>query len=127
MVVKQPPVAYRSPWGEARPPDAPREDKVVVWAFVWTLFVFKMATVFLIFWASKTSEAGVILSATTWPWLIIPGFAVAGTIAYRYRLMKVRAKREQLRRAEWMLDEEDGAQAAGSGTFSVGALRRSDD
>ena len=127
MVVKQPPVAYRSPWGEARPPDAPREDKVVVWAFVWTLFVFKMATVFLIFWASKTSEAGVILSATTWPWLIIPGFAVAGTVAYRYRLMKVRAKREQLRRAEWMLDEEGSVPGTGGRKFSLGVRRQSDD
>ena len=115
MVVKEPPVTYRSSWGDggARPPEAPREDKVVVWAFLWTLFAFKMGTVVLIFWASKTSEAGMILSATTWPWLIIPGFAVAGTVAYRYRLMKVRAKREQLRRAEWMLDEGDAGQGAG--------------
>ena len=113
MVVKQPPVAYRPRWGDAGPDEPHRQDKVVVWAFLWTLFVFKMATVFLIFWASKTSEAGMILSATTWPWLVIPGFAVAGTLAYRYRLIKVRAKREQLRRAEWMLDEEESRRSVG--------------
>lgn len=124
MVVKQPPVAYRSPWDEGRPSAPPREDKVVVWAFLWTLFVFKIATVGLIFWASKSAEAGVILSATTWPWLIIPAFAVAGTVAYRYRLMKVRAKREQLRRAEWMLDEGGSRQRAEGRKFSVGARRR---
>ena len=115
MVAKQPPVTYHSSWGgDARPPEPhpAREDKVVVWAFLWTLFAFKMGTVVLIFWASKTAEAGYILGATTWPWLVIPGFAVAGTVAYRYRLMKVRAKREQLRRAEWMLDEVVGEQKA---------------
>jgi hypothetical protein len=81
------------------------DEKRTVWVFLWTLFVFKMATVAVIFWAAEGSgEAGALLTATTWPFLFIPGFAIAGPIAYYIRLRRVRARRERLRRAEWMLD-----------------------
>ena len=81
------------------------DERSTVWAFLWTLFAFKIATVVAIFWAAEGSgEAGALLAATTWPWLIIPGFALAGPFVYYYRLRRVRARREQLRRAEWMIE-----------------------
>ena len=44
--------------------------------FLWVLFVFKMVTVGIIFWAAEGSgEAGALLTATTFPWLIIPAIA----------------------------------------------------
>ena len=36
--------------------------------------------------------------------LIVPALLCAGPLLFRYRLLRVRAKRERLRRAEWMLD-----------------------
>ncbi len=52
-------------------------DGVPVRGFLWTLFVFKMATVAAIFWAAGgSSEASILLSATVWPWLIIPGIVL---------------------------------------------------
>lgn len=81
------------------------DERTTVWAFLWTLFVFKIVTVAAIFWAAGgSSEAGVLLTATTWPWLILPGVAIAGPLAYRYRLRRVRARREALRRAEWTVE-----------------------
>ncbi len=81
------------------------DERSTVWVFLWTLFVFKMATVGAIFWAAGGStEAGVLLTATTWPWLILPAFAIAGPFIYYFRLRRVRARREQLRRAEWMIE-----------------------
>jgi hypothetical protein len=81
------------------------DEKAAVWGFLWTLFAFKILTVVAIFWAAGgSSEAGVLLSATTWPWLILPGIAIAGPLAYRYRLRRVRARREALRHAEWMVE-----------------------
>lgn len=81
-------------------------DRTTVWGFIWVLFVFKIATVAATMWAAGlTSEATVLLSITTWPWLIIPGLAVSGPLLYRYRLRKVRARRLALQQSEWVVNE----------------------
>jgi hypothetical protein len=80
-------------------------ERTTVWAFVWTLLVFKIATVAVIFWAAEGSgEAGILIWATTWYWLAIPIFAIAGPLVYFVRIRRVRAKREQLRREEWLVE-----------------------
>ena len=84
-----------------------REERRAAWGFVWVLFAFKMATVVAIAVAAKSEEAAVLLAATTWYWLPIPVVTAGGTLLFQYRLRKVRRRREQLRRAEWLLDESD--------------------
>jgi hypothetical protein len=104
----------------AQPEPKPEEDdKGAAWAFLWTLFVFKMATVFVIFWASKSFETGVLLTATTLPWLVIPALLCVGPLLFRYRLLRMRARRRQLRRAEWMLDEDHAVDGAGRRPLST--------
>jgi hypothetical protein len=87
--------------------EAAREqsERRAVWGFVWVLFGFKMATVAAIVVVARSEEAVVLAAATTWYFLPIPIVAVAGTLLFRYRLHKVRRRREQLRRAEWLLDD----------------------
>lgn len=83
-------------------------DGLPVRGFLVTLFIFKMATVVVILWAAGGSgEAGILLSATTWPWLIIPGIVLFGWLAFHFRLRRVRARRRELQRAEWMVDEHE--------------------
>lgn len=83
-------------------------DGVPVRGFLWTLFIFKMATVAAIFWfAGGSGEAGMLLTATTWPWLIIPAIVLFGWLAFHFRLRRVRARRLELQRAEWMVDEHE--------------------
>lgn len=80
-------------------------ERTTVWTFVWTLFVFKMATVAIIVWvAGGSRHAGVLLAATAWYFLIIPAIAIAGPLLFYLRLRRVRARRKRLQRAEWMLD-----------------------
>lgn len=82
-------------------------DRRIVWGFGITLLVFKLATVVVIAWAAGwDSETGLLLSATTWPWFLVAGIAVASPLMWRIRLRRVRAKREALLRAEWMLETE---------------------
>ena len=84
------------------------DSAATVWAFLLVLFVFKLATVGLIFWHMHTFESGVILGATLWYWfppLLLLG---VGPALFYYRLRKVRARREALQRAEWMIgDDQD--------------------
>lgn len=83
-------------------------DGLPVRGFLWTLFAFKMATVAVIFWAAGgSSEASILLSATTWPWLIIPGIVLFGWLAFHFRLRRVRARRRELQQAEWLVDEHE--------------------
>lgn len=83
-------------------------DGLPVRGFLWTLFFFKIGTVLAIFWAAGgSSEAGILLSATTWPWLIIPTIVVFGWLVFHFRLRRVRARRAELQRAEWMVDERE--------------------
>jgi hypothetical protein len=81
------------------------ESAAAVWAFLLVLFFFKLATVALIFWHMRTWESGVILGSTLWYWfppLLLLG---AGPAIFYYRLRKVRARRDALRRAEWMVED----------------------
>jgi hypothetical protein len=81
------------------------EEKTAVWAFIWTLFVFKIATMILIVYlAAGSSESLGVAFATTWYWFIIPIAAITGPLLYRWRLLRQRRKRAALRDAEWMTD-----------------------
>jgi hypothetical protein len=82
------------------------DDRGAALGFLWVLFAFKMATVVIIFWHMRTFETFALLTATTWFWFPIAAVLVSGPLLFRYRLRRVRAKREQLRRAEWMLQQE---------------------
>ncbi len=108
MVVQSPPrpptTTVRTTYEEPYVPRESHDDHSAAWAFVWILFAFKMATVFMIWWASKSYATTALLAATTWFWLAIPAVALAGPIAFRLRLRQVRKRRDALRRAEWLLD-----------------------
>ena len=106
MAVGQPPRRYRPTLVGEGALRRTNDETSAAWAFIWVLFAFKMATVFMIYWAARDYEAAVLLTATTWFWLGIPAFACAAPLAFRYRLVRVRARRERLRRAEWLLEAD---------------------
>lgn len=119
MVVQSPPrpptTTARTTYDEPHVPREGREDHAAGWTFVWILFVFKMVTVFMIWWASRSYATSALLLATTWFWMVIPAIALAGPLAFRYRLRQVRKRREALRRAEWLLDEPSPRPSAAPG------------
>jgi len=89
-------------------------DGLPVRGFLWTLVAFKLATVAVIYWAAGgSSEAGILLSVTTWPWLIIPGIVLFGGLAFHLRLLRARSRRLALQRSEWMIDEHVNVDAYG--------------
>ena len=81
-----------------------RQESGAAWAFLWILLAFKLVTVAMIFWADISTEAGVLLSATTWYWSVIPILATAGPVVYRLRLRRARRRRALLQRSEWVLE-----------------------
>lgn len=78
------------------------ESKKSVWAFVWTLFGFKIVTVGIVWYAaSGSSESTSLILANTWYWIAIPIVAIAGPLLYWWRLVKLRRRRTALHAAEW--------------------------
>jgi len=78
------------------------DARATVWAFLWVLFGFKIATVGIIWYvAAGSGESVAMIAATTWYWLVIPIGAISGPLLFRWRMIKVRRRREALRQAEW--------------------------
>ncbi len=67
------------------------------------LIAFKIWFAILLLMYAPTRDTAVWIAATHWPLLIILGFMAVMAVPM-YRLLKVRAKRGRLRRAEFMLE-----------------------
>lgn len=85
-----------------------RDERQMLWIFLWTLFGFKMVSVGVLIWWMEWQTFVAIVGMTTWPWLIIPGAALAGPVVSKLRMRRIRRKRTALRRAEF----ESGQPAA---------------
>jgi hypothetical protein len=73
------------------------------------LVVFKIWFAILLLMYAPTRDGMVWIAATHWPLVIIIGLLIYPGVA-TFRLMRARARRKQLRRAEFMI--EDGAQCS---------------
>jgi hypothetical protein len=97
---------FASEASRARDEKAKKDEKTTVWVFVWTLFVFKVATVIAILWAAGGSgEAQVMVGGTSVIWIGFPIFAMSGPTVYFIRRRLIRRRRRELLRSEWMLNE----------------------
>ena len=93
-----------APTGPSR--HAEHDGRAAAIAFLWILIAFKVVTMALIFVHLRTTTSFLILLSTFWYWLPVVGFLVGGPLLFRYRLVRQRRRREQLRRAEWMIEPE---------------------
>lgn len=83
-----------------RPSDAtPR----AVWLLIGTIGAAKAITLGVIVWASGSGRTALLVAATLPPWLFAAAALLVGPLLFRLRLRRVRARRDRLRRAEWML------------------------
>ncbi|MER3439030.1 MAG: hypothetical protein C4346_16375 [Chloroflexota bacterium] len=83
-----------------------------VWLLIWTIYGAKLATLVLVLWAAHDGQAFTLVIATTWPWLVLAAALGAGPLLFHIRLRRVRARREQLRQAEWSLTKAAGRSGA---------------
>lgn len=77
------------------------------------LVVLKLWATALLLAYAPTREAVAVVVATHWAWVVVGALLLAApTIAWS-RLVRMRARREQLRRSEWMLEPERGSRPRG--------------
>ena len=89
--------------GDDRHDVGPEVTPRAVWLLVGTIAAAKLTTLAVIVWASGSRETLALIGATLPPWLLAAAALLAGPVLFRLRLRRVRAQRERLRRAEWML------------------------
>lgn len=88
--------------------DSEDDSKATVWAFVAVLVLFKLVTVVMIYAYFQSFDAGLVIGVTTWYWIPVLVALVATPVLLRVRLLKARARRAELLRAEWMVEPDDG-------------------
>ena len=89
-----------------------------MWLMLGAIGGAKLGAIAVVVWSSRSTEAGVLVGVTTWYWLVVAAALLAGPLLFRLRLRRARAKREALRRAEWLLGDGDDA---APGTLPVGS------
>jgi hypothetical protein len=102
--VDQPP----DPDLDSSPPAIQDESNgsVGVWTLIWTLVTMKILTIVIVVVAARRAEAGALFAVITWHWLVVLGALLAAPVLFRYRLRRVRGRRDDLMRAEWMVEDE---------------------
>ncbi len=94
--------------GDDRRGVGPEVTPRAVWLLVGTIAVAKLTTLAVFVWASGSRETLALIGATLPQWLLAAAALLAGPVLFRLRLRRVRARRERLRRAEWMLPSVEG-------------------
>jgi hypothetical protein len=81
------------------------------WVLIWTIYMVKFVMIFAIFWSAHSFEPMALVAATTWLWLGPAIFVAASPAAFKFRLYRIRRRREQLVRSEWIVVETEPASA----------------
>lgn len=102
------------------------ENKGALLTVAVPLVAFKIWFAILLLMYAPTRDTMVWIAATHWTLIIVFGFMIAAAIP-AYRLMKVRAKRGRLRRAEFMVEAQPKTTAQCSALWeTVSRLERGD-
>ncbi len=81
-------------------------NRGAAWAVAAPLIAFKVWVTIILLTIEPSREAIGIAIATGWPWLVVGGVLIAGPLLGWARLVRVRRRRERLRRSEWMVGEQ---------------------
>lgn len=84
------------------------EGKAALWTFLGMAIGFKLATSLLIFSMQPSLASAAFLFWMNWYWLVLPFVVVGLPGLFWFRLMRVRAKRRALIRAEWQVEPVAG-------------------
>jgi hypothetical protein len=71
------------------------------------LLIVKIGGLIVIFMIDPSEMAALFAVISTWLWVLVLGILLAGPVGYWWRVRRVRARREALQRAEWMIDTDE--------------------
>ncbi len=81
-----------------------------IWTVAGPLIAFKVWACILLLIYAPNRDGIVWIAITSWYWVLAIILLIAAPVLAWSRLVRVRARRQQLRRAEWMVDESTHAE-----------------
>ena len=91
------------------------ENKAALWTLVGVIAFFKIYTVVLVMIFDRSAEMFIFMAAMNFPF-ILGGLAILAVVGLVwFRLLRGRAKRSQLLREEWHVDQEEPTDALPKG------------
>lgn len=81
------------------------DDRAAAWWFFGTLVAFKIGTLILIFVFVASWNTLHLILASHVLWLLVPAALIWGPAMFWARLARARARRRELQRAEWCVEE----------------------
>jgi len=85
------------------------DDRRAMYAYFGILIAFKIFTLIVILWLTASWQSAVFLIASHVLWIAVALVIFAGPAAFWARLMRGRAKRRQLIRQEWHVEESQSS------------------
>ena len=82
------------------------DARAALWTFLGMAIGFKLATSLIIFAMLPSAHSAVFLIGMNWYWPVLLVVVLALTGLFWFRLMRVRARRRELIRAEWQVNPE---------------------
>jgi hypothetical protein len=82
------------------------DDMNAAWAMIWIMLAFKLGLTIWILIAYPSGQNLFMQIALNWPWVLVGGIVLFAPTLFWIRLLRVRAKRAKLQRAEWEVDSE---------------------
>jgi len=68
------------------------------------LLIAKIGGLIIVFAIDRSERAALFAIVSTWLWVVVLAILLSGPAAYWWRLRRMRARREALQRAEWMVE-----------------------
>lgn len=83
-----------------------QDSRAALWTFLGMAIGFKLVTSLIIFALLPSAHSAIFLLGMNWYWPVLAIAAIALPGLFWFRLMRVRARRRELIRAEWRVDPE---------------------
>ena len=71
------------------------------------LVIAKVGGLVIIFMIDPSEMAALFAIVSTWLWVVVLAILLSGPVAYAWRVRRVRARKDELQRAEWMIEPSE--------------------
>ena len=77
------------------------------WMMISAMVIVKVGGLIVVFAVDPSELAATFAIVSTWLWMVILGILLSGPTAFWWRKRRVRSRRAELQRSEWMVESDD--------------------
>ncbi len=77
------------------------------WLMIGSLVLVKIGGLIVVFMIDPSEMAAMFAIVSTWLWVVVLGILLSSPAAFWWRKRRVRSRRAELQRSEWMLESDE--------------------